>query len=95
MSVEFKDKWLESFYEDDVRHRLIPSTIDSALYRKLELLDAAKDESDLRVPPGNRFEHLSGNLNDWCSIRVNKQYRLIFQWVDGVAMNTYLDPHKY
>ncbi|EOX4360059.1 type II toxin-antitoxin system RelE/ParE family toxin, partial [Vibrio cholerae] len=28
-------------------------------------------------------------------IRVNKQYRLIFQWVDGVALNTYLDPHKY
>ncbi|HAS4551091.1 TPA: hypothetical protein I6860_003747, partial [Vibrio cholerae] len=52
-------------------------------------------ESDLRIPPGNRFEHLEGNLKGWCSIRVNKQYRLIFQWVDGVALNTYLDPHKY
>ena len=57
--------------------------------------DIAQAESDLRIPPGNRFEHLEGNLKGWCSIRVNKQYRLIFQWVDGVALNTYLDPHQY
>ncbi|MEJ6495475.1 type II toxin-antitoxin system RelE/ParE family toxin [Pseudoalteromonas lipolytica] len=95
MAVNFKDEWLEAFYEEEKRHRLIPKVIENALYRKLEILDAAKAESDLRVPPGNRFEHLEGNLKDWCSIRVNKQYRLIFKWVDGVAENTYLDPHKY
>ncbi|MFY8282675.1 type II toxin-antitoxin system RelE/ParE family toxin [Pseudoalteromonas sp. SSMSWG5] len=95
MAVDFKDEWLEAFYEEDKRHRLIPKVIENALYRKLEILDAAKAEADLRVPPGNRFEHLEGNLKDWCSIRVNKQYRLIFKWVDGVAENTYLDPHKY
>ncbi|AUJ69936.1 type II toxin-antitoxin system RelE/ParE family toxin [Pseudoalteromonas sp. NC201] len=95
MSVNFKDDWLEAFYEEDKRHRLIPKTIENALYRKLEILDAAKAESDLRVPPGNRFEHLEGNLKGRCSIRVNKQYRLIFKWVDGVAEDTYLDPHKY
>ena len=95
MAVNFKDGWLEAFYEEDKRHRLIPKVIENALYRKLEILDAAKAEADLRVPPGNRFEHLEGNLKDWCSIRVNKQYRLIFKWVDGVAENTYLDPHKY
>ncbi|MCF2899068.1 type II toxin-antitoxin system RelE/ParE family toxin [Pseudoalteromonas sp. OFAV1] len=95
MAVNFKDEWLEAFYEEDERHRLIPKVIENALYRKLEILDAAKAEADLRVPPGNRFEHLEGNLKDWCSIRVNKQYRLIFKWVDGVAENTYLDPHKY
>lgn len=95
MSLEFRDKWLECFYEEDKRHRLTPRAITSALYRKLEILDAAQNEADLRVPPGNRFEHLDGNLKDWCSIRVNKQYRLIFRWVDGVALGTYLDPHKY
>ncbi|MGC3874479.1 type II toxin-antitoxin system RelE/ParE family toxin [Halomonas sp. GXIMD04776] len=31
----------------------------------------------------------------WCSIRVNKQYRLIFRWEGGVAQDTYLDPHVY
>jgi toxin HigB-1 len=95
MSLEFKHKWLELFYEEDQRHRLIPKNIENALYRKLEILDAALTESDLRVPPGNRFEHLDGNLQGWCSIRINKQYRLIFQWTQGTALNTYLDPHKY
>ncbi|WP_146865252.1 type II toxin-antitoxin system RelE/ParE family toxin [Aliivibrio fischeri] len=96
MSLKFKEQqWLEQFYEQDKRHRLIPKSIENALYRKLEILDAAHSESDLRVPPGNRFEHLTGNLNEWCSIRVNKQYRLIFRWDNGVAKDTYLDPHKY
>ncbi|KZN13606.1 type II toxin-antitoxin system RelE/ParE family toxin [Marinomonas sp. TW1] len=95
MSLEFRDKWLESFYEEDKPHRCISTNIAKALYRKLEILDAAKAEADLRVPPGNRFEHLEGSLKGWCSIRVNKQYRLIFRWKDGVALNTYLDPHKY
>lgn len=95
MAIEFRDLWLEAFYEDDQSHKKIPSNIESALFRKLQILDAAIHESDLRVPPGNRFEHLQGNLSEWCSIRVNKQYRLIFRWEDGVAQDTYLDPHTY
>ncbi|TBR44679.1 type II toxin-antitoxin system RelE/ParE family toxin [Marinomonas agarivorans] len=95
MSVEFRDDWLEQFYEEGKFHRCIPYTISSALFRKLQILDAATSESDLRVPPGNRFEYLKGQFNGWCSIRVNKQYRLIFYWVAGVALNTYLDPHNY
>lgn len=95
MAVEFRDSWLEAFYEDDQNHRKIPSTIESALFRKLEILDAATQESDLRIPPGNRFERLEGNMAGWSSIRINKQYRLIFRWIDGVAQDTYLDPHVY
>ena len=95
MAIEFKDTWLEAFYEDDQSCKKIPSTIESALFRKLQILDAATQESDLRIPPGNRFEHLLGNLSGWCSIRVNKQYRLIFRWEEGVAQDTYLDPHAY
>jgi len=95
MSLEFRDKWLERFYEDDKQHRLIPNGISSALYRKLEILDAANNESDLRILPSNRFEHLEGSLKRWCSIRVNKQYRLIFHWAGGAALSPYLDPHKY
>jgi len=95
MAVLFRDEWLEFFYEDESAHKNIPKTIESALYRKLQILDAATQMSDLGVPPGNRFEHLHGNLSGWCSIRVNKQYRLIFCWKDGTAQNTYLDPHNY
>ena len=95
MAIEFKDEWLEVFYEKDIRQRKIPKSIESALFRKLQILDAATKASDLRVPPGNHFERLKGSLEGWCSIRVNSQYRLIFQWIDGVAEDTYLDPHTY
>lgn len=95
MAVEFKYPWLEAFYEQDQRHRKIPGGIEGTLFRKLQILDAATKESDLMLPPGNRFEHLEGNMAGWCSIRVNRQYRLIFRWVDGVAQSTYLDPHTY
>lgn len=49
---------------------------------------------DLR-PPGNRYEELSGKLQEYSSIRVNKQYRLIFKWVNGKAEELFLDPHNY
>ena len=77
------------------KSRQIPSTIENALLRKLDIMHAATSESDLRIPPGNRFEHLQGRLKDWCSIRVNGQYRLIFKWEAGEAIDVYLDPHTY
>ena len=95
MAVEFRDHWLEAFYENDTGHRKIPASLKEALFRKLQILDAAMVEADLKAPPGNRFEHLRGGHAGWCSIRVNKQYRLIFRWTDGIALNTYLDPHTY
>jgi len=42
MAVEFRDVWLESIYEQDVGHRKIPAALSSSLYRKLQILDAAK-----------------------------------------------------
>lgn len=95
MAVKFKEAWLEAFYLNDSRHRKIPGSIEAALFRKLQILDAATHELDLQVPPGNRFEHLQGKLSGWCSIRVNQQYRLIFRWIDGTAYETMLDPHTY
>ena len=95
MTIKFRDTWLESFYIDNKRYRKIPRTIENALYRKLQILDAATQESDLKTPPGNRFEHLRGQLSGWCSIRVNQQYRLIFRWQSGIAKETYLDTHTY
>lgn len=95
MAIEFKETWLEQFYEKDKSHRKIPRKIEDTLFRKLQLLDAAHTYNDLKVPPGNRFEQLQGNLQGWCSIRVNKQYRLIFRWINNTAEDTYLDPHKY
>lgn len=95
MIETFKHQSLDDYYFHGTRSREIPSTIESALRRKLDIIHVAEIESDLRVPPGNRFEHLSGKLSDWCSIRVNKQYRLIFKWSAGKATKVYLDPHDY
>lgn len=49
------------------------------------MLDAAEQLSDLRVPPGNRLEKLSGDRAGEHSIRVNDQWRICFRWRDGDA----------
>jgi proteic killer suppression protein len=41
----------------------------------------------LRIPPGNRLESLSGDLNGLWSVRINQQWRLMFRWDDGKASN--------
>jgi proteic killer suppression protein len=49
------------------------------------LLDAAERLEDLRIPPGNRLEKLSGNRQGQYSIRINDQWRICFQWKQGDA----------
>ena len=95
MISTFKDQWLNEYYFSGKSTPNIQAPLEGALKRKLDIIHAAAGEQDLRVPPGNRFEHLEGNLKGWCSIRVNKQYRLIFQWNAGEATEVYLDPHTY
>ncbi len=65
----------------------MPQDIQRVVYRKLLMLDAAIDIEDLRIPPANRLEKLSGNRVGQYSIRVNKQYRLCFYWENGFALN--------
>lgn len=61
-----------------------------ATVRKLDMMVAAAVVQDLRAPPGNRLEALSGDLDGWFSIRVNDQWRLIFRWLDGAAADVKL-----
>jgi toxin HigB-1 len=65
--------------------RRIPSGIRSTAIRKLDLVDAAHELQDLRVPPGNRLEALKGALSGKHSIRINDQWRIVFRWKDGAA----------
>ena len=53
--------------------------------RKLLLLDAAERLEDLRIPPGNRLEKLTGNRQGQHSIRINDQWRICFRWSEGDA----------
>jgi proteic killer suppression protein len=97
MIVSFRDEWLRAFFVEDVRSRNIPSDLESRLFRKLQMIDDATTDQDLRVPPSNHFEKLRGKLDGFHSIRVNIQWRLIFQWEGGrgEATNVYLDDHSY
>jgi proteic killer suppression protein len=97
MILGFRDRWLREFFIDDLPNRNISADIEARLFRKLQLLDDAMSDADLRVPPSNRFEKLRGNLAGLHSIRVNDRWRLIFQWdgVRGEATQVYLDDHSY
>ena len=97
MIVGFRDDWLRTFFVDDTRSRNIPSDLEARLFRKLQMIDDAATDQDLRVPPSNHFEKLRGNLAGFHSIRVNQKWRLIFRW-DGKrreADGIYLDDHSY
>lgn len=97
MIVGFRDEWLRAFFVDDAQSRNIPSGLEARLFRKLQMIDDAVTDQDLRVPPSNHFEKLKGSLAGLHSIRVNKQYRLIFRWDGerGEADGIYLDDHSY
>ncbi|WP_456313721.1 type II toxin-antitoxin system RelE/ParE family toxin [Pseudomonas shirazensis] len=55
--------------------------------RKLRMLNNSQNLTDLSIPPSNRLEKLSGNLKDFYSIRINNQWRIIFGWENGNALN--------
>ena len=65
------------------RSRKLPPDIQSTALRKLRMLNNARLLQDLRVPPGNRLEALSGNRTGEYSIRINDQWRICFKWQEG------------
>ena len=96
MINSFADEALERFFRDDIVGRAIPADLTGSLFRRLQMLDDAHVKEDLRSPPGNKFEALSGKLAGKFSIRVNKKWRLIFAWDEKYgAEGVYLDPHDY
>jgi len=75
--------------------RRIAADIKRTAIRKLDLVNAASSVEDLRSPPGNRLEALRGDLRGFYSIRINEQWRIIFQWSDGAAENVEIvDYHR-
>lgn len=66
------------------------ASIQRAGLRKMLVLDAATSLEDLRTPPGNRLEKLSGQRSGQYSIRINDQWRLCFRWVAGDALDVEL-----
>ena len=84
MIKRFSDRDTEKFYETG-KSKKVPSTIHKVALRKLDYLNAAHILEDLRIPPGNMLEPLKGNLQGKYSIRINKQYRIVFLFENGNA----------
>jgi toxin HigB-1 len=97
MIVSFRDDWLRDFFVEDIRSKKIPANLEDRLFRKIQMIDDAATDQDLRVPPSNHFEKLRGNLEGFHSIRINRQWRLVFRWDGsrGEATDVYLDDHSY
>ncbi|MFZ5367911.1 MAG: type II toxin-antitoxin system RelE/ParE family toxin [Spirochaetota bacterium] len=84
MIQSFGDSETEKIYHQ-LRSKKLPYEIQKRALVKLLLIDAAESEEDLKVPPGNRFEHLSGRLQGYCSIKINDQWRILFKFMNSNA----------
>lgn len=86
MIKSFKDSEAEKIYALE-RSRRLPPDIQQVALRKLRMINNAKRITDLRIPPANRLEKLSGNRAGQYSIRINDQWRVCFEWKEGDAIN--------
>jgi toxin HigB-1 len=84
MIVSFGNSETEKVWSGN-RVKKWPNEIQNTGRRKLRMLNNSVDMVDLRVPPSNRLEKLSGKLKDFYSIRINDQWRIIFKWNSGNA----------
>ena len=84
MIRSFRDRDTERIFRRERTRRLSPD-VQRMAQRKLAVVDAAESLQDLRVPPGNRLEKLSGDRDGQQSIRINDQWRICFRWRDGDA----------
>ena len=90
----FKDERAKAILNGIHPGKGFPSDLIRVARRKLVMLSNATSLSDLRFPPGNRLEALSGDRQGQHSIRVNDQFRLVFVWTDaGPADVEFVDYH--
>jgi len=87
MIKNFKGVTAEAIYHGiNNRHsRKLPLQLHDKAARLLDQLNAITCIDTLRIPPSNHLEKLKGNLKDYWSIRINQQWRIIFQWKEGDA----------
>lgn len=86
MIKNFKDAETHKIYQRQ-RSRKLPSDIQQVALRKLRMINNSFSINDLRVPPANRLEKLSGNRAGQWSIRINDQWRICFRWEGSDAID--------
>lgn len=85
MIVSFGNKETEKIWNGIISKKL-PREIQETARRKLRMINNSIDIADLRIPPANRLEKLKGDLKEFYSIRINNQWRIIFKWINGNAL---------
>jgi toxin HigB-1 len=98
MILNFRDRASEDLFhgvDSKVARTRLPAALQPVAVRKLDLLNAAHDLRDLRVPPGNHLEALKGDWKGFHSIKINDQFRVVFRFSDGNAHDVILvDYHR-
>ena len=84
MIISFGNPETEKIWQGQ-RVKRIPNEIQEVGRRKLRMLNNSTSLLDLKVPPSNRLEKLSGSLKSFYSIRINDQWRIIFKWISNNA----------
>ena len=84
MIKSFGDSETELIWNGN-RSKKLPVEIQSKARRKLRMINNAQGLNDLRIPPANRLEKLKGDLKRYYSIRINRQWRIIFIWKNNDA----------
>ena len=84
MIVSYHDNETKKVWEGQFSRKL-PHDIQQVARRKLRMLNNAGRVDDLRIPPQNRLEKLSGDREGQWSIRINDQWRIGFLWNEGTA----------
>ena len=82
MIKTFKQSWLEEFFHRG-KHKKVSTQLSSRLVRKLDMMNAAKEISDLTSPPSNHLHQLHGDRKGQWAISVNGPWRLCFRFDDG------------
>ena len=85
MIKTFKCKETEKIFCREYSKKL-PRNIQKVAFRKLRMIDRSKTLIDLKIPPANRLEKLSGQRKGQYSIRINDQWRVCFKWIDNNAL---------
>lgn len=94
MIVSFGSKETEKVFNGE-RVRSLPLEVQKTGRRKLRMLNNFQNIKDLTIPPSNKLEKLGGDLKGFYSIRINEQWRIIFQWKPAQASDVkIIDYHK-
>jgi proteic killer suppression protein len=87
MIISFGDKAASDLFHgiSSRKVRKLPNQIHEISLYKLDVINTAQNLDDLKSPPGNKLEHLIGDLKGFHSIRINSQWRIIFRWESNAA----------